>query len=294
MQETPQDKNAGWGRFVFIGSRCGAARGPVAGSNVHVLSATTLSLLALFLAAVIALIVADLSYTNIAALREVLQSKPVLAAIRLSALTSAVTLALVIFFAIPVGYALSRYDFPGRVLADAIVDLPIVLPPLVIGVSLLVFFQTYVGRAIERSGLHFVYTVNGIVLCQFFVSASYGIRSAKAAFDSVDCRLENLALTLGCTHVQAFRMVALPMARSGLVAGAIMSWARAVGVFGPLMVFAGTVRMKTEVMPTTIFLELSIGRIEVALAVALLMLAMAAAALVVIHWLASGRRWWGI
>jgi molybdate transport system permease protein len=198
---------------------------------------------------------------------------------------------LVVALSIPVGYALSRYRFPGRALADALVDLPIVLPPLVIGVSLLVFFQTSVGRWIEGAGVEFVYTVKGIVLCQFFVSASYGVRAAKAAFDSVDERLERIALTLGCTHWQAFWRVALPIARNGLVAGAIMAWARAVGVFGPLMVFAGAVRMKTEVMPTTIFLELSVGRIEVALAVAILMLAMATVALVVIHYMTAGRRW---
>ena len=131
-------------------------------------------------------------------------------------------------------------------------------------------------------------------MCQFLVSASYGIRAAKAAFDGVDRRLEDLALTLGCTQMQAFRKVALPLARNGIVAGAIMAWARAVGVFGPLMIFAGAVRMKTEVLPTTIFLELSIGRVEVAIAVAIAMLTMAAIALILIHSLAPGRRWWGV
>ena len=200
-------------------------------------------------------------------------------------------------FAVPVGYALSRYRFPGHAVADTIVDLPIVLPPLVIGVSLLVFFQTPLGQFIEGPqglNLRFVYTTRGIILCQFLVSASYGIRAAKAAFDGVDRRLEDLALTLGCTRMQAFRKVALPLARNGIVAGAIMAWARAVGVFGPLMIFAGAVRMKTEVMPTTIFLELSIGRVEVAIAVAIAMLTMAAVALILIHSLAPGRRWWGV
>jgi len=249
--------------------------------------------LIVFVAAVIALIVADIFYIDAATVKEVLHSPPVRAAIRLSAITSVSTLFLVLIFSVPAGYALSRYRFPGHTVVDTIVDLPIVLPPLVIGVSLLVFFRTHLGQLIENSGLTFVYTVKGIVLCQFFVSASYGIRAAKAAFDSVDERLEHIALTLGCTRTQAFIKVALPMARNGIVAGAIMAWARAVGVFGPLMVFAGAVRMKTEVMPTTIFLELSVGRIEVALAVALLMLAMATIALIVIHSLAAGKRWWG-
>ena len=167
------------------------------------------------------------------------------------------------------------------------------LPPVVVGVSLLVVFATWPGRWIEQLGFN-PHSVAGIVLCQFFVSASFAIRAAKAAFDGVDRRLENLALTLGCTRVRAFTMVALPMARNGLLAGAIMAWARAVGVFGPLMVFVGSVRLKTEVLSTTVYLELTIGRVEAALAVAIVMLLVAAVALALIRWLAGTGKWWGI
>jgi len=264
----------------------------VAGPRVHWVSVLTIAFLAAFVTGVLALVAADLFYAKPGALLEVLRSPEVRHAIRLSLITTTITLGLVILFAIPVGYALSRYRFPGSVVLDAIVDLPIVLPPVVIGVSLLVFFRTSVGQWIESlPGLQFVYTPQGIVLCQFAVSASYGIRAAKSAFDGVDRRLEHLALTLGCTRPGAFWMVALPMARSGLAGGAVMAWARAIGVFGPLMVFAGAVRMKTEVMPTTVYLELSIGRIEPALAVSLLMLAIAMVALVLIHAFGQARRW---
>jgi len=266
----------------------------VAGRRVHWVSVLSIAFLVVFVAAVLALVVADLGYVQPGVMLDVLGSPEVRHAIFLSLVTSGVTLGLVVCFAIPVGYALSRYRFPGSVLVDAIVDLPIVLPPVVIGVSLLVFFRTAVGQWIESvPWLGFVYTPKGIVLCQFFVSASYGIRAAKASFNAVDRRLEHLALTLGCTHGRAFCTVALPMARSGLAAGAVMAWARAVGVFGPLMVFAGAVRMKTEVMPTTVYLELSVGRIEPALAVAMLMLAIAMVALTLIHWLGQTDRWWG-
>jgi molybdate transport system permease protein len=267
----------------------------VAGPRVHWVSVATIAFLAAFVLGVLVLVLADIFYARPAALLEVLRAPEVRHAIWLSLVTSAITLVLVVGFAIPVGYALSRYRFPGSVVIDAVVDLPIVLPPVVIGISLLVFFRTAVGQWIEGlPWLQFVYTPQGIVLCQFLVSASYGIRASKAAFDSVDRRLEHLALTLGCTHGRAFWMVALPMARSGLAAGAVMSWARAIGVFGPLMVFAGAVRMKTEVMPTTVYLELSIGRIEPALAVSLLMLAIAMVALVLIHSLGQRHRWWGL
>jgi len=259
---------------------------------VHSLSVVSTGFLALFLAAILALVIADVGYTDLETVAGLFRSREVVSAMRLTAITSLLTLVLVVLFAVPAGYALSRYRFPGHALADTVVDLPIVLPPVVIGVSLLVFFATAPGRWLEGMGFR-THSVAAIVLCQFFVSASYAIRSAKAAFDGVDRRLENVALTLGCTRAYAFRTVTLPIARDGLIAGAVMAWARAVGVFGPLMVFVGSIRMKTEVMPTTIYLELTIGRIEVALAVALIMLAMAATALCLIHWLAASRRWWG-
>jgi len=256
-------------------------------------SVTTGLFVVFFLLVVVALVVADVAYISFDDVLEVLKSKPILTAMRLSGYTSLTAVALCLLFAVPMGYALSRYRFPGHLTVDTLVDLPIVLPPLVIGVSLLVFFRTALGQWIEGTGLQFVYTVRGIVLCQFMVAASYAIRAAKAAFDSTDVEQEHLALTLGCTHWQAFRWVALPGARNGILAGGIMAWARAVGVFGPLMVFAGAVRMKTEVMPTTIYLELSIGEIERSLAVALMMVALALVALIGVRLLARDWRYWG-
>ena len=136
------------------------------------------------------------------------------------------------------------------------------------------------------------YAAAGIVLCQFLLSVPFAIRAAKAAFDDVDIRLEDLARTLGCTRLKAFWTVALPLARNGVIAGCIMAWARAVGLFGPLIVFVGCVRMKSEVLPSTIYLEVSTGGIEVALAAAIVMLVLAGGALAAIHYLVGGKRGW--
>jgi molybdate transport system permease protein len=160
-------------------------------------------------------------------------------------------------------------------LVDTIVDMPIVLPPLIMGVSLLVFFRTPVGKVIESSGLHFVYTPQGVILAQFVVACSFTIRTIKAAFDSVDRRYEDVAMTLGCSKRQAFFKVSLPLAKNGVIAGGVFAWARAIGEFGPIMVFSGTTRFKTEVLPTSIYLELSVGRIEAALSIAVLMIIIA-------------------
>ena len=131
------------------------------------------------------------------------------------------------------------------------------------------------GQFFAWLGEVFIYQVPGIILAQFFCAASYAVRVMKATFDELDPRMEQVAMTLGCTRAGAFRRVTLPLARHGIVAAAVLSWARAVGVFGPVMIVAGAVRGKTEVLPTSIFLEISIGELESALAMSIIMIAMA-------------------
>ena len=264
---------------------------PVSGPRSRLFSLTIFVFVVAFLAAVLGVLAADALYIDGSAVLEVLRSQEIRAATWLSLWTSTLTTLIALIFAVPMGYALSRYRFPGHILADSIVDIPIVFPPLVMGLSLLVFFRTQPGLWLESLGLDFVYHRNGIVLAQFFVATSFGIRVIKSTFDDADRRQEDVALTLGCTRGQAFWRVALPNARGGIMAGAILTWARALGLFGPLMVFVGAVRMRTEVLPTTIYLETSVGRIEVALAVALVMIAMATVALVLIR-LFGGQRMW--
>lgn len=241
--------------------------------------------LVIFMSLALFLIMADAFYIDKAAVLKVLTSHFIRDALQLSITTSVTTVVIALFFAIPMGYALSRYHFPGCTIADTIVDLPIVFPPLVAGLTLLVFFsETGFGRWIQEDlGLEFVFQPKGIVLCQFIVSASFAIRSIKSAFDDVDIRLENVALTLGCTKWGSFFRVSLPMASGGIMAGAILTWARAFGIFGPLMILVGSFRGKTEVLSTTIFLEQSVGNLEVALAVALLLVFVAMIALVTIR-----------
>jgi len=131
------------------------------------------------------------------------------------------------------------------------------------------------GKLFAWLGNLFVYRVPGIILAQFFCAASYAVRVMNATFDELDPRTEQVAMTLGCTRAGAFRRVTLPMARHGLVAAAVLSWARAVGVFGPVMIVAGAVENRTQVLPTSIFLEISVGDLELALAISVLMIIMA-------------------
>ncbi len=202
--------------------------------------------------------------------------------IRLSFATSLITAALGTLLAVPSAYALSRFRFPFLRVVDTIVDLPLVVPPLIAGVALLLFFrQSVPGRFVDEHVLRVVYSRTGIVVAQFFVSSAFAIRAVKASFDLVNPRFEAVARSLGCTPWGAFRQVALPLARTGIVAGFVMTWARAMGEFAPVMMLAGSTPMKTAVLPITAFLNMSAGNVEAAIAVVVLMVLLSTVTLVV-------------
>ena len=206
----------------------------------------------------------------------------------LSLWTSLLSGAIALVLSIPCGYVLSRYKFPGWRLFDVILYLPIVLPPLVVGVSLLIFFQTPLGKLIEQSLMHFTFSVPGIVLAQTFMGAGFATRITKLAFDGVSPRQAGVARTLGASRWQAFRHIELAGARRGLVEAFVLAWAIAFGSFGPVVLFCGTTRMRTEVLSASVFLEFSIGNLDRALVLSTWMVA--AAALVILLLRLRGQR----
>jgi molybdate/tungstate transport system permease protein len=139
---------------------------------------------------------------------------------------------------VPLGYLLARARFPGRRLVTGILDLPVVIPHPVAGIALLLFLgrQTAVGGALGRAGLEFVSHVPGIVVAMLFVSAPLLASGAREAFAAVDPRLERVARTLGDSPWGAFRRITLPLAGRGIVAGAILAWARSVSEFGSIVI----------------------------------------------------------
>jgi molybdate transport system permease protein len=231
---------------------------------------------------ILALLVADASFTSPGAVFRALANREIRYAIKLSLISCSLTTLLSLWAAVPIGYLMSRTQFPGKALLDALLDVPIVLPPLVIGLSLLILFQTPPGRLIERL-LPVTYAIPGVVLAQFTVACAFAVRTMNVTFNQINPRTEQVALTLGCRRSQAFWLIVLPEARRGLLTAATLAWARALGEFGPLLVFCGATRLKTEVMPTTVFLELSVGNLEAAVAVSLLMVVAAVAVLLIIR-----------
>lgn len=232
----------------------------------------------------VAMLAANASFTSLFDIRAALGREEIRHALVLSLLTCSITAICSVIVAVPIGYLMSRVQFRGKSFLDAFLDVPIVLPPLVVGLSLLILFQTAPGQAFE-SILPVTYRVPSIILAQFVVACAFAIRTLRVTFDRIDPRHEDVALTLGASRTRAFFSVVLPEARGGVVAAGTLAWARAMGEFGPVLVFSGVTRMRTEVLPTSVFLELSIGNIEAAVAISFLMITVAILAMMLARWL---------
>ncbi len=242
-----------------------------------------------YIVLVVAMLLADAAWTSPGQLLGALGNPEIAFSIRLSLLTCTASALLALLVAVPAGYILARADFPGKTLIDVIVDIPIVLPPLVIGLSLLILFRIPIPFSGDpplrlNDVLPLTYTVGGVILAQFTVGAAFAVRTMRTTFDHLPRRPEDVARVLGCSRGQAAWHVAFPAARRGMVTAFTLAWARALGEFGPILVFAGATRMRTEVMPTTVFLELSVGNLEPALAVSLLMVLLSILILAVVRW----------
>jgi len=248
---------------------------------------SALVLLGLFFTGIV---ISMLAYTEWDTFLAALISEEILFAIRLSVITATISAIISILIAIPVAYAISRASFPGKDIVDSLLDLPIVISPVALGAALLVFFNTPLGAAIDDNVVKFVFSVPGIVLAQITVISALAIRLLKSTFDSIDPRYEQVARTLGCSKPEAFFRVSLPLARDGLIAATILTWARAVGEFGATVTLAGATAMKTETLPTAIFLSLATADVGKAIAVIFVLVIIAVAALLVIRKI-IGRRY---
>lgn len=228
------------------------------------------------------ILVAKVFYVQLPLVGEIFTDPGYRYAVMLSLISCSITTILSVWVAVPTAYLMTRVEFAGKRIVDAMLDIPIILPPLVIGLGLLMLFQTPPGAFIQQY-VTFTYAIPGVILAQFMVACAFATRTMMASFAEINPRQEQVALTLGCTRAQAFWMVVLPEARRGMIPAATIAWARAMGEFGPVLVFAGTTRMRTEVMPTTIFLELQVGNLGMAAAVASVMLALSLIVLILMR-----------
>ncbi len=195
-------------------------------------------------------------------------------ALTLTLLTSGVALAVVLAFGTPLAYLLARRRFPGAALVDALIDVPMVLPPAVAGLALLMAFgrRGVVGGPLAEMGITVGFTTAAVVLAQVFVAVPFYVRAARAGFARVDRVLEEAAADLGASPARVFRTVTVPLARPSLIAGAVLAWARALGEFGATILFAGNYPGRTQTMPLAVYGRFEAGDLPSALLLAAVLL----------------------
>jgi molybdate transport system permease protein len=199
--------------------------------------------------------------------------------------------AIALVLGVAVGYALARSRFRGRELVDSVLLLPLVLPPTVLGYYLLVVVgrHGWIGGVLERRfGIHLIFTWQGAVIAAAIVAFPFVCKSARAAFETVDAQYEEAASVLGLGAVAVFFRVTLPLAWRGILAGALLAFARALGEFGATLIFAGSFPRVTETAPLAIYAALD-ANTDAALALSACLVVVSFAVLVAVK--VTTRRW---
>ena len=216
-------------------------------------------------------------------------SQVVLDALALSLVTTAASLALTMSFGLPLAFVLARRSFIGKGWLEALIDLPIVLPPSVAGIALLIVFgrRGLFAAPFELLGIAIPFTTIAVILAQTFVSAPFFIRSARAGIASVDRDLEDAARVDGASERQLFRSITVPLASAALAAGMVMTWARSLGEFGATIMFAGNTEGRTQTLPLVVYSEFQNGNLDSSIAAAAILVLAAFGVLVAVrlfHW----------
>ena len=248
---------------------------------------------AVLLSFVLLPIVAIFVRTSPARLIAQLHSKVALDALGVSLRTTAIALAAILVLGTPAAYVLAIRTRRWTAVMTTLLELPLVLPPAVAGLGLLVAFgrNGLVGGPLRALGVSLPFTETAVVLALVFVSLPFFLRQAVAAFGAVDPVLLAASRTLGVGATGTFFRVALPMARSGLSAGAGLAWARALGEFGATLMFAGSLQGRTQTLPLAIFAELA-QDFDVAVAISALLVAVSAGLFVAVKLVLRERPSW--
>lgn len=212
---------------------------------------------------------------------EAISSEEVLFSLRMSVTTSSISTVICLLLSLPTAYALSHVAFPGKRLAEILMELTLSLPYILLGFALLLIFSSPLGKALKEAGFAVVFSPAGIVFAQMIVNLPFAIRMMRTAFAGVNPRVEFVAQTLGAMPWDVFRTIIVPMCRNQIISAFVLTWARGMGEFGATLMLVGVTRMKTETLPGSIYLSISTGNTETAMATAMIMLPVSAFTLVV-------------
>ncbi len=220
---------------------------------------------------------------------EILASDIVVDAARISLLSSVASTGVATVVGVPLAAVLARGSFRGRSLIRALVTLPMVLPPVVGGATLLFAFgrRGLIGEPIyEATGLLLPFSLLGVIAANTFVALPFLVITVEAGIRNLDPRFEGAGAVLGASRWTVFRRITLPMVRPSIAAGVVLAWARALGEFGATITFAGNLGGRTQTLPLAVFVSLESDR-EAAVAISLLMVAISLAVLIGLR-----DRWW--
>ncbi|SFR76052.1 ABC transporter permease [Anaeromicropila populeti] len=223
--------------------------------------------------------------TGVPYLGQALHSKEVLFSIKLSLYTASVSTVICTILAVPTAYALTKTRFPLCKIWQTLLELPLSLPYLVIGLGLLLIFSSKLGKELSRAGFQVVFSTKGIIVAHIFVNLPFVIRIVKMSFQEVDMRLELIARMLGATKAKCFWTITLPLAKNSIIGAVILAWSRALGEFGATLMLVGTTRMKTETLPASIYLNMATGDRGAAMASAVILLIISVAAHFLFHFI---------
>jgi molybdate transport system permease protein len=217
-----------------------------------------------------------------------LSTPAVMSALFLSLSTSVISLGIVILVGTPFAYVHSRNNYPGKVIVDTLIDLPLVLPPAVAGLALLVLWGRVglLGRYLSLSGISIAFTTLAVIMAQIFVASPFYLRQAKSLFEQLDPAYEQTARTLGASPLRIFALITLPLTANGLISGAVMTFGRALGEFGATIMFAGNLPGVTQTMPLAVYVGLE-GDLSVGLTISILLVLISFAIMIAVRLLAG-------
>lgn len=192
---------------------------------------------------------------GIAELRTALATQGAVDAIRLTVIMAALTAVINAVFGTLLAYIIVRFSFPGRTMLSAVIDMPFAVPTLVTGVMLVALYgpQSPFGRVLEGAGINVAFAPLGILLALLFVTLPFVVRAVQPVLTELDIAEEEAAAVLGATGWTTFRRVVLPALRPAITAGALLSFARALGEFGAIVVISGNITGRTLTAPVFIF-----------------------------------------
>ena len=212
--------------------------------------------------------------------------------LQLTLTTALISTFLSILIGVPTAYAIARENFLGKSLVKTVLDVPMALPEIVLGMALLLLFgHTPIASILKLIGIEVVFTPLGIIIAQFFSSLPFVLRILTSTFGAINPRYELVSRSLGYSELETFLKITMPLSKNGLFASTVVAFARSVGAFGSVIVLAGGIYMQTETLPITLYLNISYGNLSMAISAGILLIIVSFITIFIIEKMGVSKLW---